>query len=135
MRAIAECELWIADCKIDMDFLCDFLTREDCSMHELILALPDELYTQLQAKAASKGISLKALIMEWLAAETAPMEQQEEESRLLHEALSSTGLLQPIGLDLIATYVSDPSAPRRSPIQVQGKPLSTIIVEQRAGLK
>ncbi len=104
-------------------------------MHELILALPDELYTQLQAKAASRGMSLEALIMEWLAAETAAMEQQEEESRLLHEALSSTGLLQPISLDLIATYVSDPSAPRRSPIQVQGKPLSTVIIEQRAGLK
>lgn len=66
-------------------------------------------------------MSLEALIMEWLAAETAAMEQQEEESRLLHEALSSTGLLQPISLDLIATYVSDPYSSSSEPYSGTGE--------------
>jgi len=104
-------------------------------MHEITLVLPDDLYTKLQAKAASKGMSLEGLIMEQLSAEAAPIRQQDIEKRFLHKILLSTGLLQPISSDLVATYVSDPSAPRRSPIQVQGKPLSAVIIEQRGALK
>ncbi len=78
---------------------------------------------------------LERFILEQLAAETIPTEQQSQEKQLLPQALCSTGLLQPLSPDLIATYVPDPSAPRQSPIQVQGKPLSAVIVEQRAAPK
>jgi hypothetical protein len=104
-------------------------------MHELTLVLPDNLYAQLQAEAAGKGMPVEGLIVERLAADIAAGEQRERDKRLLHEALSATGLLQPVSSDLIAAYVSDPTAPRQRPVLVQGKPLSVIVVEQRAGLK
>lgn len=104
-------------------------------MHEITLVLPDDVYAKLQARAASKGTPLEVLIIEQLSVEATPVGQQDTEKRLLHEVLSSTGLLQPVSLDLIATYVSDSSAPRRSPIRVPGKPLSAVIVEQRGALK
>ena len=103
-------------------------------MHELTLTLPDDLYTQLLAKATSKGMPVEGFIVERLAAETVTTEQQEKNEQLLDEALSSAGLLQPVSSDLIAAYVSDPAAPRQGPIRVQGKPLSIVIIEQRAGL-
>lgn len=104
-------------------------------MHELTLALPDDLYTQLRAKAASEGIPVEGFIVKRLAAEVETGKLPDEEGRRLHEVLSSSGLLQSLSSELVATYVSDPSAPRQSPVQVQGKPLSAIIIEQRAGLK
>ena len=104
-------------------------------MRELTLALPDDLYAHLQARAASKGIPLEGFIVEQLAAGTMARKQQDEEKRLLHEVLSSTGLLQPISSELVATYVSDLAAPRQSPVQVRGKPLSAVIIEQRTGLE
>ena len=104
-------------------------------MPELTLVLPDDLYIQLQARAASKGMPLEGFIVEQLAAGTVGSRQPDEEERRLYEALSSTGLLQPVSAELIAAYVSDPSAPRQNPVQVQGKPLSTVIIEQRAGLE
>lgn len=91
-------------------------------MHELILALPDDLYAQLQAKAASKGLPLEEFIIQ-LVASTTLNKQHDEEQRRLHEVLAATGLLQPVGSGLRATYVSDSSAPRQSPVQVPGKPL------------
>jgi hypothetical protein len=104
-------------------------------MHEITLVLPDDLYAKLQAKAANKGMSLEGLIMEQLSAEATPVRQRDMEKRFLHEVLLSTGLLQSVSLDLIAAYVPDPSAPRRSPVQVQGKPLSVAIIEQRGTLR
>ena len=104
-------------------------------MHEITLVLPDDLYAKLQAQAAIKGTPLEGLIIEQLWAEGTPIKQQDTEKPLLHEVLSSTGLLQPVGSGLIATYVTDPAAPRRSPIRVAGKPLSAVIVEQRGNLK
>ena len=74
-------------------------------MHELTLALSDDLYAQLEAKAASKGMPLERFIVEQLRAETVTHRQQDEDKRLLHEVLFSTGLLQPVNSDLIATYV------------------------------
>lgn len=102
-------------------------------MHELTLTLPDELYTQLQTKAMSKGVPVERFIVEQLEAEVTLTNKPEEEKHLLHEALTATGLLQPVSSELVATYVPDPSAPRRSPVQMQGKALSTVIIEQRAG--
>jgi hypothetical protein len=104
-------------------------------MHELTLVLPDDLYRELQAKAVSKGMPLEGFIVERLAEKIITSRQDDEDKRRLHEALSATGLVQPISPELVATYVSDPSAPRQSPIQVQGKPLSTVIIEQRASLE
>jgi hypothetical protein len=112
-----------------------FFVKGRFIMPELTLALPDDLYVQLQAKAASKGMPLEGFILEQLAAGAMGSRQPDEEKRRLHEALSSTGLLQPVSSELVATYVSNPSAPRQSPVQVQGKPLSTVIIEQRAGLE
>jgi hypothetical protein len=64
---------------------------------------------------------------------TLMLQQQEKGRCLLDKALSSSRLLQSVDEALIAAYVSDPAAPRQSPIHVSGKPLSTVIVEQRAG--
>jgi hypothetical protein len=44
-------------------------------MHEITLVLPDDLYTKLQAKAASKGMSLEGLIMEQLSVEATPIQR------------------------------------------------------------
>jgi plasmid stability protein len=104
-------------------------------MPELILTLPDDLYAQLRAEAARKGLSVEGFIVDRLAAETAVAEQQEKGRCLLDKALSSSGLLQSVDEALSAAYVSDSAAPRQSPIHVSGKPLSTVIIEQRAGLR
>jgi hypothetical protein len=100
-------------------------------MPELTLTLPDDLYAQLQGKAARKGLPLEGFIVEQLAAETAPPMQERQEQQVLEEALASTGLVQTVSTDLIAAYVLDPAAPRQSPIQVHGEPLSALIIEQR----
>ena len=101
-------------------------------MRELTLTLPEDLYDNLQATAASKGTSMEALILERLSTEATPIEDLETENRLLHEVLCATGLLQAVSPDLLSDYVSEPSAPRHPPIRVSGKPLSALIIEQRA---
>jgi hypothetical protein len=103
-------------------------------MPELTLILPDDLYTQLQTKAASKGMPVEGFIVEQLVAGLVASKQRDEEKHLLHEVLSSTGLLQPVSSELVATYVSNPDAPRQTPVQIQGKPLSAVLIEQRTGL-
>ena len=103
----------------------------DGVMRELTLTLPEDLYDNLQAAAASKGTSLEALILERLSIEATPKKERETENRLLHEVLYATGLLQPVSPDLLSDYVSEPSAPRHTPIRVSGKPLSALIIEQR----
>lgn len=100
-------------------------------MPELTLTLPDDLYTQLQSKAARKGLPLEGFIVDRLSTELALPTQERQERQTLEEALASTGLVQTVGTDLIATYVLDPDAPRQSPIPVRGKPLSALIIEQR----
>ena len=103
--------------------------KEGFFMHELTLTLSDALYTQLQAQAARRGLPLEGFIVERLLAETAITKHESQEQ--LEEALSSTGLVQTVSPDLVAAYVTDPAAPRQSPIPVQGKPLSAVIIEQR----
>ena len=100
-------------------------------MHELTLTLPDELYIQLQAQAARKGLPLEGFIVEQLTIETLNAEPERQEQHVLEEALAATGLVQAVSPDLIAAYVPDPTTPRQSPVRVQGKPLSTVIIEQR----
>lgn len=100
-------------------------------MHELTLTLPDELYKELQTKAASQGLPIEGFIVKRLVAEMVNIGQRDEEQHRLREVLSLTGLVQPVSADLVATYVTDPTAPRQNPVQMQGKPLSTIIIEQR----
>jgi hypothetical protein len=102
-------------------------------MHELTLTLPDDLYRELRARAASQGIPIEGLIVERLAAEVIGERQEGEAKHRLREALASTGLVQPVSSELVSAYVTDPSAPRRNPIPMQGKPLSAVIIEQRAG--
>ena len=100
-------------------------------MHELTLLLPDELYIQLQARAAHKGVPLEGFIVDQLMAETVNTKPQKQDQHVLEEALASTGLLQTISPNLIAAYGADPTTPRQSPVHVQGKPLSAVIIEQR----
>ena len=100
-------------------------------MHELTLTVPDELYIQLQAQAARKGLPLEGFIVEQLTMETLSVEPERQEQHVLEEALAATGLVQAVSPDLIAAYVTDPATPRQSPVRVQGKLLSTIIIEQR----
>src|SRR5687767_1296580 len=100
-------------------------------MHELTLTLPDELYKKLQTKAASQGLPVEGFIVKRLAAEMVNVGQRDEEQHRMREALSSTGLVQPLSAELVDAYVTDPTAPRQNPVQMQGKPLSTIIIEQR----
>jgi hypothetical protein len=103
-------------------------------MHKVTLTLPDDLYAELQAEAARVGISLAEVIVERLTAESPTAEQRAEEKRLLQEVLDASGLLQPVSPDLVAAYVLEPSAPRRSPVRMQGAPLSAMIIEQRGTL-
>jgi hypothetical protein len=63
-------------------------------MHQLTLALPDDLYAQLQAKAAREGIPLEGFIVKRLAAEVETGKPPDEEKCRLHEVLSFSGLLQ-----------------------------------------
>ena len=100
-------------------------------MHELILTLSDELYTQLQSQAARKGLPLEGFIVEQLTTETLNAAPERQEQQVLEEALAATGLLQAVSPDLIAAYITDPTTPRQSPVRVQGKPLSAVIIEQR----
>ncbi len=100
-------------------------------MHELTLTLPDELYQELQTKAASHGVPVEGFIVKRLVAEMVGKGREDEAQRRLREALASTGLVQPVSADLVATYVTDPAAPRHPPVRMPGKPLSTIIIEQR----
>ena len=59
-------------------------------MHELILLLPDELYIQLQARAAHKGVPLEGFIVDQLTAETVNTKPQRQDQRVLEEALPQT---------------------------------------------
>jgi hypothetical protein len=102
-------------------------------MHELTLTLPDDLYRELRARAVSQGIPIEGLIVERLAAEVIGERQEGEAKHRLREALASTGLVQPVSSELVSAYVTDPSAPHRNPIPMRGKPLSAVIIEQRAG--
>ena len=104
-------------------------------MHEVTLALPDDVYTELQARAARAGMSLELLLVTRLTAETTAAEKNALEQRLVQEALDASGLLQSVSADLIASCVLEPAAPRRSPVQVPGKPLSAVIIEQRGVLR
>jgi hypothetical protein len=104
-------------------------------MHKVTLILPDDLYAELQAEAARVGMSLAGVIVERRTAESPTAEQRAVEKRLLQEVLDSSGLLQPVSPDLVAAYVLELSVPRRSPIRVQGTPLSAMIIEQRGALE
>ncbi len=103
----------------------------DYVMRELTLTLPDDLYDNLQATAASTGTSMEALILERLSTEATPTEDLETENRLLHEVLRVIGLLQSVSPGLLSDYVSEPSAPHHPPLRASGKPLSAIIIEQQ----
>lgn len=100
-------------------------------MREVTLTLPQHLYQELQTQAASQGLPVEGFIIKRLEAEVSSERQNADVQRRLREALSSTGLVQPVSADLVATYVTDPAAPRQPPVRVQGKPLSTLIIEQR----
>jgi hypothetical protein len=79
-------------------------------------------------------VPVEGFIVEQLVAGFVASKQRDEEKHLLREVLSSTGLLQPVSSELVATYVSNPDAPRQTPVQIQGKPLSAVLIEQRTGL-
>ena len=80
-------------------------------------------------------MSLELLLVTRLTAETTAGEKNAMEKRLVQEVLDASGLLQPVSAALVASCVLELAAPRRSPIQVPGKPLSAIIIEQRGVLR
>lgn len=102
-------------------------------MHQVALELPDDLYNQLRAKAAHQGLALERFILTQL--QTASLSQPQQDQEQINKVLRSTGLVQSPDPDLITTYVTNPEAPRQDPLQIQGQPLSEVIIEQRTAKK
>ena len=102
-------------------------------MHQVALELPDDLYNQLRANAARQGLGLERFILTQL--QTAPPSQPQPGQEQINTVLHSTGLIQSPDPDLITAYVTNPEMPRQGPIQIQGQPLSEVIIEQRATKK
>ena len=98
-------------------------------MHHIALELPDDLYSQLRAKAACHGLALEQFILTQLQTASPPHPQPDQAQ--INAVLRSTGLVQSPDPDLITTYVTNPEVPRQGPIQVPGRPLSEVIIEQR----
>lgn len=98
---------------------------------ELTFRLPGELHRRLERRAKEKGQSLNQVLLEelekGLEMEARPLTERGQ----VLEALRSTGLIQPIGPELVQRYVSDPDLPRQKPLKIPGKPISEVIIEQR----
>ena len=88
---------------------------------------------QLRANAARQGLALERFILTQL--ETVPLSQPQQSQEQINTVLHSTGLIQAPHPDLIMTYVTNPKMPRQGSIQIQGQPLSEVIIEQRATKK
>jgi predicted DNA-binding ribbon-helix-helix protein len=83
------------------------------------IELSDEIYRQLEQQASRRGLSLPQLI--------AALVHEEEYARLT----TAITRLQTQGLLLTPSRAAPPAAPDVAPIQVQGKPLSEVIIEER----
>jgi predicted RNase H-like HicB family nuclease len=62
---------------------------------------------------------------------TAPTEGKLPARRKMLEALRSTGLVVELDATLATRYRADAAQPRRTPVYVQGKPLSEVVIAER----
>ena len=83
------------------------------------IEIPDEVYVQLEQQASIRGVPLPQLIAELVQAdENARMAAAIERLRTKGVLLPPSSSAQPAPLDV-------------APLQVQGKPLSEVIIEER----
>jgi hypothetical protein len=83
------------------------------------IEIPDEIYMQLEQQASMRGLTLPQII--------AALVHEEEKARMT----TAITRLQTQGLLLTPSSSAPPASPEVEPIQVQGKPLSEVIMEER----
>ena len=83
------------------------------------IEIPDEVYAQLEQQASRRGVTLPQIIVELVLAD--------EQARMAAaiERLRTKGVL------LTPSSSAPPTPPDFAPLQVQGKPLSEVIIEER----
>ena len=83
------------------------------------IEIPDEVYVQLERQASMRGVSLPQIIAELV--------QADEKARMAVaiERLRTKGVL------LTPSSSAQPTPTDFAPLQVQGKPLSEVIIEER----
>jgi predicted DNA-binding ribbon-helix-helix protein len=83
------------------------------------IEIPDEVYAQLEQQASRRGVTLPQIIAELVHAD--------EQARMAAaiERLRTQGVL------LTPSSSAQPAATDVAPLQVQGKPLSEVIIEER----
>jgi hypothetical protein len=83
------------------------------------IEIPDEVYVQLEQQASMRGVPLPQIIAELV--------QADEKARMAAaiERLRTKGVL------LTPSRSAPPAPPEFAPLQVQGKPLSEVIIEER----
>ena len=83
------------------------------------IEIPDEVYAQLEQQASRRGVTLPQIIAELV--------QADEQGRMAAaiERLRMKGLL------LTPSNSAQPAPTDFAPLQVQGKPLSEVIIEER----
>ena len=81
--------------------------------------ISDEVYAQLEREAKARGLTVSQTIAQCL-----------EESERARIAVA-VERLRTKGIRLIPAAPSSPPAVRFAPIQVQGQPLSKVIIEER----
>jgi hypothetical protein len=83
------------------------------------IEIPDEIYAQLEQQASMRGLPLVQIITELV--------REDEKARVTVaiERMRTKGLL------LTPSSSAQPGLTDFAPIQVQGKPLSEVIIEER----
>jgi len=83
------------------------------------IELPDEVYAQLEQQASKRGLTLPQII--------AALVHEDEKARIA----TAIARLRTQGLLLPPSRAMPPAPTDFTPIQVQGKPLSEVIIEER----
>ena len=84
-----------------------------------IVELPDEVYTQLEHQAGMRGLTLPQIIAELVD------EDEKARMRVAIERMRLKGLL------LSRSSSASPIPPDVEPLEVEGRPLSEVIIEER----
>lgn len=83
------------------------------------IEIPDELYAQLEQQARRRGLTLPQIITELL--------HEDEKAR----TMAAIARLRTQGVLLSPSSSAPPAGTDFKPIQVQGTPLSEVIIEER----
>ena len=83
------------------------------------IEIPDEVYAQLEQQARRRGLTLPQII--------ATLVQEDEKARMT----AAIARLRTQGVLLLPTSAAQPAETDFKPIQVQGTPLSEVIIEAR----